>query len=128
MDKTAKERAEFFDDCLITALEGGIQYWAYVRNYRPHWNPDFHSDHPRNMEPTTADVIDADSEKAYHVTPATIRLAFSRIRGKNPIQYLHDKTRARLRACYHSLDGGEIDASDADILLQIGIFGHLIYG
>jgi hypothetical protein len=67
MTKRTPERAQFLADTLTTAVEGGINYWAYVDDY--HWySPDLdggtaeHEDGVANAYATVLDREDEDAE------------------------------------------------------------------
>jgi len=68
--------------------------------------------------------------KEYHVTLKTIAAAFDKLRAAKPDDKigLHASYRSRFIAAENALDAGEIDAYDAMLILQLGIFGECIYG
>lgn len=132
------ELQTFYADIVITAIEGGINYWAQVHSYA--W-------HSPNISGGTADPAPGGGDNAYAVISATddgdgegdddgtthavtvdtIAHAFT-ILAAGPVQYLSDQARRRYLAARRELDAGELDAGDADNLLQLGIFGQIVYG
>lgn len=153
--KTAKE--QFLDDVIITAVEGGINYWAYVHDYT--WSDE---------GPTSVRVIDSEALKCEicdadlfdNRGPAEIFLGPAFVSGDDgthtpnhehqPISVLVDRARIeeafdiikdfskdvgwnevdRKRAigAYALNDASDIDASDADCILQIALFGSVVCG
>jgi len=130
---------ELFANVFITAIEGGINYWASVDVY--HWCH-------RHIATTTeghpfediadwfgfyADIVDSEVANPevgpnHHVDRAVIergwRLACTTFQHKvrwstaSPPYMLTEQ----------SLDGWDFDAGDADVILQLGLFGDVIYG
>lgn len=45
-----------------------------------------------------------------------------------PVKFMSDKWRARLIGASAINDAGDIDASDADAIVQVGLFGEVVYG
>lgn len=115
------QRQAFYDDVLTTAVEGGINYWAECRGYR--WSDD---------GPTTADVRDAGYEddgpgEWKHLTRASMVEAFSVLRSDKPLA-LHSSYRERINQAWRAADAGDIDTTDADIVVQVAVLGDVIYG
>lgn len=120
---------QHYHNLFITALEGGINYWAGVNNY--HWADNGVDD----LEWFSAEVFDEEEafladkgEKVviYTVNRATItkgwRLATTTFRdtiswstGKPPVVWTPDSE-------------WDYDANDADCILQLGLFGDVVYG
>jgi hypothetical protein len=107
----------------ITAAEGGTGYWGRMDEYHPSaWYPDG-SDEPVNVPDTFAFYVlraDDDDDGTYAgdpiaVTPALIRRGY----------------RLALAQYPHVLDsdGPEyVDADGADVIIQLGAWGEVIYG
>lgn len=126
---------EFLSDVFITALEGGINYWAWVDEYQ-------HSgDTPH------ANIMDGeDDAKPYTVTPHTVLLGIAAILSArapyyNPnapdpaqrtqcgdMKYLTKGLADTVRSAVIEQDAGEIDASAADCIVQAALFGEIRYG
>lgn len=114
--------AEFIHDVFVTACEGGI-CWAYIDQY--HWsdgnrNPDLYG--------FFAVIRDAEEHRAkFRVDASVIAAGLQRI-AADPVEYLGEKQRANIIQAAMAGDAGEIDADDADTIVQVGLFGRLIYG
>ncbi len=118
-------RAEFYADIIIGAVEGGTNYWAYSSEYT-HETPETTSVKLADMDEVVG--LGASEDGIWHsVNLDTIAKAFG-IVNKGPVEYLHETIRNRYRKAYTELDAGDLDAGDADNLVQIGIFGKIIYG
>jgi hypothetical protein len=115
-DLVTSERAQFLDDVLITALEGGIGYWALALRY----NPD---------SPATAIIRDVDEYDSgqWAITRVVIR------NGLNALTHSQNVIKAgprqdRIKLANLANDAGIIDAGDADVIVQAGLFGEIVYG
>lgn len=136
MSKRTDERAQYLADLLTTAVEGGINYWAYVSNYR--WDTDRPNDDGSTFTVHDTSVMvheteEGDDEEGYPpahvVTLDTIAhgIALARQSGLGSMSgpeyvkqfWLSDRTNGR---------DGDYDADIADSILQLGIFGKVIYG
>lgn len=110
------ERKQFLTDVLTTAVEGGINYWASVDEYE--WDVPLGEAYVvvRDMEDDTTHRVDLDViakgigiEVAGKWDPGSYFAQFviaNRTNGKD----------------------GDFDASVADVILQAGIFGKVVYG
>lgn len=98
-------------DIFTTAIEGGINYWAEVREYK--WDV---------MPVTTfhAQIVELDDG----ATPLTIDITtitkglslYAERYGLGLLQGVVDE------------DDGDFDAGDADVIVQLGLFGEVVYG
>lgn len=109
------ERKEFLDDLLITAVEGGINYWAQVSGYK-------FTDVPGEAEVT---VHDLESEHQHFVDIDVIAKGLGRLQQDEGLRSLYSDL---LVASRTNGEDGDFDASGADVVLQLGIFGEVIYG
>ena len=110
-----------FDE-FVTAIEGGIDYWARVYEYgrdRPDW---------------FAVIVDIDGIE-HRVTEDTIRLGFQRLAdaGANtpsPFQRIRDAARSLLYSGGEDIEAWEDvqDADTADMVVQFGLLGEVVYG
>lgn len=122
----------FYSDIVTTAIEGGINYWAEVHQYA--WFSNTLSggtaapgpDGGDNAEAVIA-AMDDDDEQRHQVTPDTIARAYT-ILAAGEVKYLGEETRKRYLKARREVEAGDIDASDADNIVQLGIFGELVYG
>jgi hypothetical protein len=104
-----------------TALEGGIGYWAIADEYK--WEylyEDWKNDIVHPLEPDQVLVVLSDTEdddfKDEQLTPAKIRAGVKLLIEKYPHMYqiLDDQ--------FH------VDADGADAVVQLGLFGEIVYG
>lgn len=118
------ERERFFADIIVGATEGGTNYWAYSRNYS--WSesePALTTVQFCEME----EVDESDEGAVWHTcNMETIAKAFTLIRSH--AVPLPDRTRKRYDEAYRTMDAGDLDAGDADTIVQIGMFGKEVYG
>ena len=96
-----------FSDLFVTALEGGINYWALVNDY--------------DYKNCSAIIIDKEASQStqYNVDLNTV---------KKGLEALSLETSALAKRKISSILNEDYDAEDADIVLQYGLFGKLIYG
>jgi hypothetical protein len=104
-----------------TALEGGIGYWAIADEYK--WQylyEDWENDIVHPLEPDQVLVVLSDTEdddfKDEQLTPAKIRAGVKLLIEKYPHMYqiIDDQ--------FH------VDADGADAVVQLGLFGEIVYG
>ena len=104
-----------------TALEGGIGYWAVCDEYR--WQylyEDYDNDIVKPLDPDQVLVVLSDTEetdfKDEELTPAKIRTGTKLLIEKFP-------------HLYQILDNEfHVDADGADAIVQLGLFGEVVYG
>jgi hypothetical protein len=117
-------------DLFTTALEGGINYWSHCTTY--HWSTSQDDltlgvgleDH----QGFYADIIDADDEatdyridrkvlaKGYRLATTTWRDRLDWSSGEKPPLVVGPET------------DWDFDASDADMIVQLGLFEDVVYG
>lgn len=99
-------------DLAITAAEGGIGYWAVIDTYRPsRWDALEVAD-----DFVFYSIVDGDREfEAIHVTPALILRGVRLMTGAGWLRIDAD------------MELGELDAAEADAIIQYGAFGELVY-
>lgn len=115
--------AEFVHDVFVTACEGGINYWAEVDQY--HW-----SDGDRNPDLFGFFAVIHDAEDLatkFRVDASVIAAGLQRV-SAGPVEHLGEGLRANIVQATIAGDAGEIDADDADTIVQVGLFGKVIYG
>jgi hypothetical protein len=104
-----------------TALEGGIGYWAIADEYK--WEylyEDWKNDIVHPLKPDQVLVVLSDTEdddfKDEQLTPSKIRAGVKLLIEKYPHMYqiLDDQ--------FH------VDADGADAVVQLGLFGEIVYG
>lgn len=124
-------RDQLLADIFTTAIEGGINYWSECSSY--HWrNPDG-TDDLRGFKADINDLYnlldpdDDDSGQPHHVDRSTLVKGYTlattthrdRIRwscGEQPPLVITDDT------------DWDYDAGDADVIVQLGLFGEVVYG
>lgn len=112
------DRVGFLADILITAAEGGINYWAITFNYE--WSDD-------KPGLTRVQILERGSRNDERwVDINTIELGIRRIVG-NEVK-INDRTKQDLWLAWGSLDAGEVDAGDADCIVQAALFGTIVFG
>lgn len=110
-------RTEFLTGILSTAAEGGINYWAGVGAYK--W------DGPatlRRIELVELEEDPNDPKHQHTVTLDTIERGLGLLRQVAPAKkdlFLADQTDGQC---------GDFDAADADAIVQVALFGELVYG
>jgi hypothetical protein len=132
MTKRSDERANFLANTLSTACEGGISYWASVGDYD--WGfPDMgHSDGrpwlAGEQAYVTAKVWEDDSEDVtpFDVDLETIAKGWGLFMDKT-WERDYFQTDAKLANRTNGEDG-DVDAEVADVVLQLALFGEVVYG
>ena len=117
-------RDKAYFDIFVTALEGGINYWASVDTYI--WTDDSGHEDVLGFHATIRDIEDDNGE--FVVNRETIARGvglFSVWASGHPSQHRHDAGNCLRFGKWDELD---IDADLADEIVQFGIFGELIYG
>lgn len=112
----SEAREEWLRDLLITAVEGGINYWASVSDYRP--------------DEGSVTVHDEEDGDTYSVTTDTIATAVGKfMRGENGCQFIESAGDGQFKLSNRTNgEDGDYDAGDADCILQIACFGEVVYG
>jgi hypothetical protein len=119
----ATNREEFLSDVLITAVEGGINYWASVSEYKPQNNPS--SVRVHEFDEDTGEYI----EPGVLITTKEIGAVVKRIMDPDDdIKYVDNHTRSIVFQGAMEDDAGEIDADIADAIMQIAVLGEIVYG
>lgn len=126
-------------DTFVTALEGGIGYFAACEDYRC-----FKDDNKtENLEGFYADIYDADYPKGdadaefppTRIDRALMVKAFERV-ATGPVEGWHESYRGKflvmLQARLCGMDDNAVDidydAYDASGLVQVGLLGKVVFG
>ena len=121
MTTRTAERADFLSLVVITAVEGGINYWAETDRYK--WN-----EQSGNFKDASVVVRDLEGNLPAEWTPVTletIEAGLSNIRkDTNSQSYLIPS----ILNADRTNDAGNIDADAADFIVQYGLFGKAVYG
>lgn len=124
---------EFLADVLTTAVEGGIGYWSQVDGY--HWfSPTLSGG---TGEPGPNGCANAYVELLYpygheefkpqRLTVATIQIGLNKIDRDIDARLIAPNERRRLLAAWWTYEAGDIDAGDADVIVQIGLLGSIVF-
>ena len=130
MKEANNERTQTYRSILTTAVEGGICYWASVETY----NPDM-CDDTLDLGPKCSATIveDEDGAESKTLDTATIRKAMSKLSkggGYRPDGTAPEWWTKKWRKAYKECADGswDFDASDADVVVQVAVFGEVVYG
>lgn len=120
---TPTPRDEMFHGLFTTALEGGIGYWSECEDYR--WSDGNGNDDYKDFLAVIVDVED-DNEMGYFIDRRVIsrgyKLAATEFRDK-----INWSTEPPPLVITDDTDW-DYDAGDADCIVQLGLFGKVIYG
>lgn len=117
-----------------TAVEGGIQYWATLVTYR--WSTG-KAEPDAEAADFYADICDSENDnKAYRIDAKVIKRGIRKAYALcdtfgDPYQRLAiSDLYAALRAHVSSIRWDEVDydSDTADIIVQAGLFGEVVYG
>jgi hypothetical protein len=122
------EREQFLSDVLITAVEGGVNYWAGVSYYR--WQDKDGNDVPASVTVHEMDDETGDyKEPGVPITTKEIGRAIARIMDTtDEIKHLPTWVRKDVFGASMDNDAGDIDANIADMIMQIAVLGEVTYG
>lgn len=119
------------EDILTTALEGGIGYWACLLNDDPAWEKAHKEIKDAGETPYWSTVMwrvlqsgekvrfqDADDTEDGEIWEYDLK-SFKQSCER------YEEERGSLKKC---LDDGNFDAVEADIFIQLGLFGEVVFG
>lgn len=121
------ERKTFLLDVFTTAIEGGISEWARVTEY--HWlNKETDEG---DVDGFYAKIEDAENQKDPDFPPSiidrkVIQHGLSLIRSDD-VQ-ISSRIRDEILSDDRDNEVGAMDANGADAVVQIGLFGEIVYG
>lgn len=119
----SRDRKQFLHDIFVTALEGGIGYWSQASKYR--WS--VCDGHTEDLDNFVAVIHDTeDNRKKYTVDRAVIQRGLSKI--ASGTAKVHESYVKRIGQASRENDFGNCDAGDADVIVQAGLFGEVVYG
>jgi hypothetical protein len=127
------ERAAFLGDIITGAVEGGIGYWSQTSQYQYEMDGEIHRCVGRLIEGgetrATIHVVN-DDETGYEDEGLTLDLDAVE-RGLKLIREggvkLTPRHRNTLLAADRGNEADRLDALDCDIIVQLGLFGELVY-
>lgn len=124
-------REQFLRGVLCTAVEGGTNYWAQVSAIkREGYRADAKVNEPGFSDWSYLGYTLHDSEdegKKHVVTVATVKRGLKLLTQDTKVGVRQDIRKAILLANIDP-DNGDIDAEAADVIIQVGIFGEIVYG
>jgi hypothetical protein len=134
--RRVEARQQFLADIIITAVEGGTGYWATAFEYR-HETATLtrvvlvpNETYEEAFEIAFAGGPEVDKtwlkQHGYEVETWQVEAAIERIIDRRADVGLN--LRARLQFASSNNDAGDIDAGDADSIVQIVCFGEVVYG
>lgn len=118
------ERKQFVFDVFTTALEGGISYWAKVDEY--HWRDSSGNEDLEGFRAAIRDAEDPGDQLSVDATVIDRGISlFDPIASERPAGHYW---RQFLDANRTNGADGDYDAGVADAIVQLGLFGKIIYG
>jgi hypothetical protein len=128
MTSRSPERIQFLKDVLITAVEGGINYWGAVADY----DPDAGTVTVYEMEEGKWDDATGYVEYPNDYIPSRVTIdtiakgigiLLEQRKDHDPKSYWHQFVIANRT----NSEDGDYDAGQADDILQAGLFGSVVY-
>lgn len=138
MATRTKQREEFLGDIITTAIEGGIGYWSQCSQYQYQGtgllgtglNPCVGQ--VREGEGTRATIHELDEygdgykDESLEITIETIAKGINQIIKCE--KHVNSGLYTAIARGNKENDAGEIDADAADVIVQVALFGEIIYG
>lgn len=114
-------------DLFTTALEGGINYWASVSEYR--WEDENGEDGDNSLDfrAVIHDEESGDPDSLVTVTIVTMRRGYRLATGEWR-KKIHWSSGEAPPFIVTDDTEWDFDAGDADCILQLGVFGEVVYG
>ena len=118
--QTVEVSREFLNDVMVTALEGGINYWAAITGTKT-----------EQVEDTemyaSATVVDAEDENAeeFTVTPDKLLEAIQKVI-QSDFDLRQDIKKSIISGVLEQ-DAGYIDAEGADVIFQVAAMGSIVF-
>jgi hypothetical protein len=127
----SSERAQFLADVLTTALEGGIGYWSAAETYR-WYDPKLEggtAEHEDGIANAYATIVDDDGER-HEITLDTIAHGIAKLLMPTTTFYPSGYSDLSEFALSNRTNGedGDYDAEIADAVVQLGIYGKVVWG
>lgn len=118
------QRTCFLGDIVVTAVEGGVGYWAEHRNY------DWKQDDAGNLTDASVELRSADGDDELKewtpVTLDTIEAGIAKIKEQGFT--INPSLKKLVLYCDNEDDASDVDADIADCIVQAALFGKLVYG
>lgn len=117
---------QLLHDTFTTAIEGGINHWARTHTYHRTIDELGVTDDLAGFYAVVADDEDDNPATEHRIDRGTIW------RGLQLIAYTDDKVAlryvAKARTAIDRPADADIDADDADVIVQAGLFGKVVFG
>lgn len=133
------ERTQFLYDIMATALEGGVNYWSAADDVeRGDPDKDFYRSYVLYCTDGGRESVECGANPkllctGHKVDPDVIARGLGlgtvteAVGNEKEIGW-HYNQRKHVILANRENDAGEIDAGDADCIVQLGVFGKVIYG
>jgi hypothetical protein len=128
-----KDLDELLHGIFVTAMEGGVNYWASVERYR--WSiGDGEIEDEQGFEAELldrAELEDTGKRNLLRVDREVILRGLQRLADGSCTwggRELSPEWRARAAGWLAAPTSADVDASDADNVVQSGLFGDIVYG
>ena len=121
-DTDMPDRAYLLFSTFITALEGGIGYWSRCETYR--WRKPGTDDEDREGFEATV-YVEGEGE-AQRIDAGVLARGFELLQDE-ATRVSPTIREAGLRAWF-APDHADLDAQDADVIVQLGLLGEIVYG
>lgn len=126
------ERTQMYRHILVTAIEGGINYWAHVLHYKHDMDGRFYGIGPKCH---AVIVEDKDGAEPRIIDTESIRKAMAILYkgggySTRPEVEAPDWWKRKWRRAYQDCADGswDYDCTDADTVVQVACFGEVVYG
>lgn len=127
----SEEDAEFLTDIVITALEGGIGYWSQASAYDGDLGTASLITDDDGFGPhheIDRDVIAAGIKRIVEA-PGPFYAPNDRAQTQcDAVPFLTQHSQATVAAAVVTRDASYIDADMADVIVQVALFGRVVYG
>lgn len=121
MSNRSKERESFLGDIVIGFVEDfGSNGWRQIKGGTYKWDDD-------NPAGNTAVFIDRENDDKEHTVDIEVVARGLRCIRDRQVA-INEQMRKNIVEADRENDAGQIDAYDADMIVQAGVFGELIYG
>ena len=120
--QTKPDRADFLSCVVITAVEGGVNYWAAIKDYQ--WS----KGEDDNFTSASAKVRDVENNGGewHEVTHETVEAGIAKIRTGDV--RLNKEILSWILTGDATNDATDIDATAADCIIQVALFDEVVYG
>lgn len=131
--RRSRERVQFLADVIVSAVEGGgygVQTWAEVTGYKWHAD-DLEGGTAGAVEYTAAQLRELDDfgQPMGEPIQLTIDLVAKGVGAiDRGVADVGETFRRRVREASRDNDAGAFDVIDADAIVQVAVFGAVVYG